>query len=58
MSVDFVNYKLFYLSRYHSSQSIVTTVEYIEITAWLASAYDFNAQQVHNKNRTNEPTMQ
>ena len=46
--------------------------KYIEITAWLASAYDFYArvlkartsefsnlsQQVHNKNRTNEPTMQ
>ena len=28
-------------------------VEYIDITAWLASAYDF-----YNKNRTNEPTMQ
>ena len=32
----------------------------IEITAWLASAYEFYARvvKVHNKNRTNEPTMQ
>ena len=46
------------------------SLSYIEITAWLASAYDFYArvvkrvvfsnlsQQGHNKNRPNVPTMQ